>query len=514
MNHNTPRAELLAHEPLGTRPPRALRSCGRRRPAGAPVEAEIVAVRLSDGVQAEGDVHTSDDYYDAYEYDESQEPVRASLEDSLSQIERLSAELQELTELTTIDEPRTPSADVRQDPSDMFDDVRPPRPAPHRPFRAATNTDYETLQPPVFNEPYVEPVSNLGMADEPQADTPHWTATECEAPRPVLAHTEQPPSQQFGLPRSEPDVSTHLTEVLPPLPRVAPASTSVLPTAPYEPWSAQNIGGGPTDPPQYGDGPYEESEPPRNRRKMILVVAAALLAIPAFALGAVQPWLDDSPSDDKVTLAGRERANQLAEAGGQPNPAVANTHDAPIGADDHDRPGGEVAVREREGRGAGAGRREPTPTTEVRRGDAKGLSASVSTLNTTPTVGDELRFTIEWTDGQGQLAGTRQQWGDGTPDGGAKRVRECSQDALDSSGALEARHVFTKPGTYTVQITVTTFTCDGSTESQTVPLVITVAAKPSATPSSPPSSPAPTGTPTNSPSQGTTPSNDPSPSKS
>ncbi len=129
---------------------------------------------------------------------------------------------------------------------------------------------------------------------------------------------------------------------------------------------------------------------------------------------------------------------------------------------------------------------QPTTPPTHRNSHPVGLALVVHADDIKPTVGDSVRFKLTWKDGSGHFAGATQQWGDGTPDGGSVDAQKCSGQAPASSGATEVTHTFRDAGTYTVRLSVTTYTCDGRTETQTVPMRITVQPKPSPTPSTDP----------------------------
>ena len=242
-------------------------------------------------------------------------------------------------------------------------------------------------------------------------------------------------------------------------------------------------------------GPAGRSNVRRGRYTAIIIGAFAL-AVPAFALGAVQPWNTSTKTEDKLSVAIGDRAGAPPLTGGDPSPAVPNASPSPSVAS--------VAPLTPEEVTAGQAGEQPrtrlampaktTPPTH-RNSHPVGLALSVYAEDVRPTAGESVRFKLTWKDGSGHFGGATQQWGDGSPTGGSVDVRKCTGDAPQASGATEVTHTFQKAGTYTVRLSVTTYTCDGRTETQTVPMTITVQTKPSPSPTSTP-------TPTESPKDG------------
>jgi PKD repeat protein len=135
----------------------------------------------------------------------------------------------------------------------------------------------------------------------------------------------------------------------------------------------------------------------------------------------------------------------------------------------------------------------PLPTPSAHRNDAPtpGLSLIVRADDVRPLAGTPVRFTLTWKDGTGFYAGTTLKWDDGSPEVRSVNTKPCTGDAPKSGSSMSASHTFNQPGTYTVQLSVSTYTCDSRTETQTVPMTITVT-QPAPTPSpSPPASPSP-----------------------
>ncbi len=222
-------------------------------------------------------------------------------------------------------------------------------------------------------------------------------------------------------------------------------------------------------------------------RYTAIIIGAFALAVPAFALGAVQPWNTSAQTEDKLSVAIGDRAGAPPVTGGDPATAVPNASPSPSIAV-------QPPVSPREvNNGAGSGQPKTGPATTVPKTPPThqnrhpvGLSLTVHADDVKPTAGETVRFTMTWKDGSGHFAGATQQWGDGSPAGGSVNKRSCTGQAPASSGTTMVTHSFREAGTYTVKLSVTTYTCDGKSETQTVPMTITVQPKPSPTPSSSP----------------------------
>jgi hypothetical protein len=93
--------------------------------------------------------------------------------------------------------------------------------------------------------------------------------------------------------------------------------------------------------------------------------------------------------------------------------------------------------------------------------------------------GEPARFEVSYTDGEGVFAGGSEEWGD---EQGASSVTQGRCDGADAptasalDSAYAASHVFEAPGTYTVVVEVTTYTCvDGAPKPETARATTTVA---------------------------------------
>jgi hypothetical protein len=234
---------------------------------------------------------------------------------------------------------------------------------------------------------------------------------------------------------------------------------------------------------------------PSARRRAIAILGAAALAVPAFAIGALQPWQSWQNSRDELGVVGSDREDETATEDDLPA-AVPNPNPTPSVAV---APGpaipGVVPGAVQGGARPPAGSRispSPAPSTN-RNSGAAGLSLTVRADDVRPVRGTSVRFTMSWKDGAGFYAGSTQQWGDGSPVGGSVNARPCRGDAPSGSGNVIVSHTFTKTGTYTVRLSVATYTCDGRTETQTVTMTIVVGEKPTPSPTpSDPASPEPT----------------------
>lgn len=103
----------------------------------------------------------------------------------------------------------------------------------------------------------------------------------------------------------------------------------------------------------------------------------------------------------------------------------------------------------------------------VRAGVPVGKPAAVQELGLTVSApetavaGQAASFTVAWTDGTGVFSGTTEEWGDGV---GASSLSQagCPQAASSEQaggGTYDVSHTFTEPGTYSVVLGVSTYTC-------------------------------------------------------
>jgi hypothetical protein len=221
------------------------------------------------------------------------------------------------------------------------------------------------------------------------------------------------------------------------------------------------------------------------RRRAIAILGAAALAVPAFALGATQPWKSVQTDPDRLGVVGSDRGDRAATESESPASAVRtrggagknarNPHPAPsIGV----APGPAVAGVLSVPGGSVLPRISPlpsvAPSAHRNDGSVPGLNLTVQVDDVRPHTGTAVHFTLAYTDGSGYYAGTRADWGDGSPKSDSVAAKACTGDAPAASGSVPASHTFTRAGTYTVVLSATTYTCDGRTETQTVPMTITV----------------------------------------
>jgi hypothetical protein len=87
---------------------------------------------------------------------------------------------------------------------------------------------------------------------------------------------------------------------------------------------------------------------------------------------------------------------------------------------------------------------------------------------TSATVGQPVRISVAYTDGSGIFSGTSEEWGDGV---GASSQREgrCTAAApapRELSDTYVVTHRWSRPGTYTMTLGVSTYTCRGTTAVQ------------------------------------------------
>lgn len=77
--------------------------------------------------------------------------------------------------------------------------------------------------------------------------------------------------------------------------------------------------------------------------------------------------------------------------------------------------------------------------------------------------GEPATFTVRWTDGSGVFSGSLEEWGDGVGVGGVMRDDCSAETSAPASGQYDVSHTWATPGTYTVLLGVTTYTCSGGT---------------------------------------------------
>lgn len=105
------------------------------------------------------------------------------------------------------------------------------------------------------------------------------------------------------------------------------------------------------------------------------------------------------------------------------------------------------------------------------------LSATVTAPGDV-VAGEPARFEIAYADGEGVFAGGSEEWGDGqavssVTQGRCDDATAPAAEALD--GSYAATHVFEEPGTYTVAVEVSTYTCvDGAPRTETAAATTTV----------------------------------------
>jgi len=94
------------------------------------------------------------------------------------------------------------------------------------------------------------------------------------------------------------------------------------------------------------------------------------------------------------------------------------------------------------------------------------------------TVGRATSWTVSWVDDDGSFVGAAQDWGD-TGDGSTKQGRCTSTARAPGAASFSATHTWTRAGTYTVRMTVTTQACStgaATTEDATATATVVVAA--------------------------------------
>jgi hypothetical protein len=218
----------------------------------------------------------------------------------------------------------------------------------------------------------------------------------------------------------------------------------------------------------------------RRGRYTAIIIGALVLAVPAFAIGAVQPWSASVRTPDKLSIAAGDQNEAPSTAvdpvpvspslSASPSPTPSAAYVAPIAP--------KMVTAGEPGEKA----QPPLPKNPL-----PGLAVSARANDTRPTAGETVTFKLLWKDGSGRFAGSTQQWGDRSPTAGSISIRKCTGGAPASNGVIEATHSFREAGKYLVRLSVTTYTCDGRTETKTVPVTIVVGPKPSPSPSPTPS---------------------------
>lgn len=82
--------------------------------------------------------------------------------------------------------------------------------------------------------------------------------------------------------------------------------------------------------------------------------------------------------------------------------------------------------------------------------------------------GQAARLVVRWSDGSGIFSGGSEDWGDGVATSSVKLGR-CEPTAgapPAAAGSYRATHTWSEPGTYTVVIGVSTYSCEGGTIAQ------------------------------------------------
>jgi hypothetical protein len=110
--------------------------------------------------------------------------------------------------------------------------------------------------------------------------------------------------------------------------------------------------------------------------------------------------------------------------------------------------------------------------------DPLGLDVSAPT---DVVAGQPATLVVRYADGAGTFSGSTEEWGD---DVGTSSLAEgrCPTTAADGpvSGTYEATHTWSEPGSYTVKVAVSSYTCDTGTpvEEQASTTVTVVVAAP------------------------------------
>ncbi|MGH8892956.1 MAG: hypothetical protein ACRDWY_06565 [Actinomycetes bacterium] len=100
-------------------------------------------------------------------------------------------------------------------------------------------------------------------------------------------------------------------------------------------------------------------------------------------------------------------------------------------------------------------------------GKAPGVAPLAMTVEPPASVmaGEEVPFTVRWSDGSGVFSGSSEEWGDGV--GASSLAQERCGTGRSTTGASDGsyrvRHEWTEPGSYPVVIGLVTYTCEGGT---------------------------------------------------
>jgi hypothetical protein len=129
-----------------------------------------------------------------------------------------------------------------------------------------------------------------------------------------------------------------------------------------------------------------------------------------------------------------------------------------------------------------------------------GLAVSLVPSASDVKVGEEVTFTLTWSDTDGVYQGYEMSFGD-FPASGFESAPCKSDKVQPSSDSWQFSHAWSQPGTYHVYYTITTGDCGAQVETASATAVITVRApepEPNASPSSPTAQPSttPSATPT------------------
>ncbi|MGI8648309.1 MAG: hypothetical protein DLM55_09845 [Acidimicrobiales bacterium] len=225
------------------------------------------------------------------------------------------------------------------------------------------------------------------------------------------------------------------------------------------------------------------------RRLAPIAIAAAVLAIPALVVAGVQPWRVDGtesgaggPGDGSVSVGWQP---ELSSPGSNPNPSTPATSSGSSGAmtvsalasDIPDSLPVPVAAK--------------PPVTSPKASPASPLAVSANLVTSSPTVGSQTEFRVNFTDGSGKFGALNYTSTDGGSGGRVSQARGCSGIAPPLNDSRVIAYTFTQSGRQTITFTLSTYTCDGKSETQTVSVTVNVAPAPSASPlsSQPPSSP-------------------------
>lgn len=102
-----------------------------------------------------------------------------------------------------------------------------------------------------------------------------------------------------------------------------------------------------------------------------------------------------------------------------------------------------------------------------------GLRVQATVEPTVVHAGHPATLSVRWSDDDGLLLGTTQEWGDGVGAGSQVPLEACT-GVRPGEGTDRPAHTWATPGTYTVHLQVSTAACAGPQETVDLTLPVTV----------------------------------------